>query len=346
MDTEQLQLRPYQAKAVDEVVLGTRVGRQSIMLVAPTGAGKTVMGLAAIQRLMEDHEWKVGWCAMRRHLLEQAAETNKQLFGLDIEFFSVFSSNPPQVDILVDDEAHHSAASSIAQLIEATQPRLHLGLSATPYRTDQYQLMFQQVVRSASIEQLIKEGYLAKYEHYVFDGAWTPENVAELYLNDPLSWGKSIMFFNTHHQCYSCADILRAAGVRCEVVTAETAQDHQIEMFKNGCVDVLLNVNVLTEGFDCDNLRTAFIRPAVRIMTEQMGGRALRPKPYTAKIVQNTRTQWQFSEIAKPAAKFTWDGSGWRRMPTSAIGMTAAIVAGGLARVARMRHKMFGGWNG
>src|SRR3712207_7511958 len=47
---------------------------------------------------------------------------------------SMFDKRPPQVDLLVIDEAQHDGALSMANLHSCIKPRKILGLSATPFR--------------------------------------------------------------------------------------------------------------------------------------------------------------------------------------------------------------------
>ena len=107
-----------------------------MLIESPTGSGKTVMGLLAAKVLQEQHGYRVGWVAMRRNLLAQAAEENERR-GLNVrmEPISMFEKCPPKVDLLIVDEAQHDAAISMGNLHSMIQPTLTLGLSATPDRT-------------------------------------------------------------------------------------------------------------------------------------------------------------------------------------------------------------------
>ena len=49
-----IQLRPYQADAVEGLRAGIRSGLKRQILVAPTGAGKTVIGSHLLQQALED----------------------------------------------------------------------------------------------------------------------------------------------------------------------------------------------------------------------------------------------------------------------------------------------------
>ena len=78
---------------------------QSVLIESPTGSGKIVMGLLIAKTLQDRHNLTVGW-VMRRNLLAQAAAENvRRQIGLRMELISMFDKDPPQVDLLVVDEA-------------------------------------------------------------------------------------------------------------------------------------------------------------------------------------------------------------------------------------------------
>jgi superfamily II DNA or RNA helicase len=216
---------------------------------------------------------------------------------------------------LILDEGHHSASETATSVFGRIKPKLFLATTATPFRTDRMKLCFSKVIKDAGIRQLIDSGWLSPFHHYSLENDWTPQNVAQLYQADQNRWGKSVMFFLTVAECHRCAAVLRARGVTCEVVHGGSDQEAQIQAFERGEVQVLLNVVVLTEGFDAPDLQTVFIRPGSKGPTIQMAGRVLRKHPGKsfAQIVQNSRTQWPFTKIASAEAKFVQDGQGWQR---------------------------------
>src|SRR3712207_9443819 len=91
---------------------------------------------------------------------------------------SMFDKRPPQVDLLVIDEAQHDGALSMANLHSFIKPKKILGLSATPFRGDRFKLCFEKSIRDAGIHSLIQDGYLSPYHHYTIP-QYTPASVAE-----------------------------------------------------------------------------------------------------------------------------------------------------------------------
>lgn len=317
--------RPYQRKIIKkttDMFMGRylNVQRQpeqparSVMIESPTGSGKTVMGHMVAKALQyENPGLVVGWVAMRRNLLSQAASENAGL-GInvaDIHYVSMFDKEPMELCqarrdgkkiLMVVDEAQHDAASSMAHLHNLIEPDWILGLTATPFRTDRVKLCFDKVVKDAGIHQLIQDGYLSRYCHYTIP-EWTPETVADHYCSEPERWGKSVVFFHQWDDVLRFQSIIlereveirdRLGACRSDMPLSRSLvevvkgggtksdyndRDRLLDDFRNGEVGVLVNCMVLTEGFDAPSLETAFVRDSVKGPTMQMAGRAFRMHP-------------------------------------------------------------------
>lgn len=318
--------RPYQTRIIAQAISmfagehTNRVGEleppaHSVLIESPTGSGKTIMGLAVARHLARQG-LRIGWVAMRRNLLAQAERENRRRgFDVDLEQISMFDKEPPKVDVLIVDEAQHDAAMSMANLHCLIRPRFVLGLSATPYRTDRVKLCFDKVITDAGIQRLITDGYLSPYHHYTIP-EYTPETVARFYAEDPRRWGKSLIFFHRLDQCRDCADRLAAAGHAAEIVTAHSNRLAQLEAFEQGEVNILINMAILTEGFDCPTLKTVFCRPSGKSCTIQMGGRVFRKHPDLPhkQIVQCGATKHPFLRTAMPRRQFVWTERQWRTL--------------------------------
>jgi superfamily II DNA or RNA helicase len=292
----------------------------SVMIESPTGSGKTVMGLIVARMLQRQFGYSVGWVAMRRNLLTQAEEENRRRgFDVDMKRISMFDKNPPPVDVLVVDEAQHDAAMSMANLHCTIRPKKVLGLSATPYRTDRIKLCFDKVITDAGIHQLIQDGYLSRYRHFTIP-EHTPESVAKFFTAEPERWGKTLIFFHRLEECEACRRLLATAGHEAEVVTAKSNRDRQLDDFLAGRVNVLINMAILTEGFDCPSLATVFCRPSGKSCTIQMGGRVFRKHPELPlkQIVQCRKTPHPFIKTAMADEQYVWVDGRWRTLTLNA----------------------------
>lgn len=177
------ELRDYQQALIDQARELLRAGETSILLQAPTGAGKTalcahMLGTAAARG---QQSWFV---VHRRELIRQSSRTFRAVgipHGIVASGFVGDALQPVQIcsvqtlaqrhermrrpRLIVWDECHHVAAASWAKIHEAYPDAIHIGLSATPQRLDGAGLgaWFHNMVTGPSVSWLIEGGFLARY---------------------------------------------------------------------------------------------------------------------------------------------------------------------------------------
>lgn len=305
--------RDYQQRIITKAIKLLDNDGHSVLIESPVGSGKTGMGLHIGQHYAEQG-MSVGWCAMRRNLLKQA-QGDKDKFDLDypLTTISMFQTVAPHVDVLFVDEAHHDATASMNTIHGMIKPKLIIGLSATPKRSDKVGLAFKHRIKDAGIGELIRLGYLSQYRHFTIPD-WNPLTVAAAFMREPQRWGKSLVFFRTFEECTLFANLLRQAGFKAvDIVTADTDRDDQIERLQSGELQVLVNMMVLTEGFNCPDLQSVFIRPSSALPTIQMGGRVLRKFAGIdfKNMVQCRETKHPFAKTAEPERSFKWADGAW-----------------------------------
>jgi superfamily II DNA or RNA helicase len=332
------EVRDYQVRIFKKMFKNWEDGLSSQLIVSPTGAGKTFMGLQGISDLLVLIEEKegipreevgIGWSAMRSNLLVQANEENQKMVGLkNFHTISIFDKNPTQLDkykrkIVVYDEAHHSCTQSAVDLNERICPHYAIGLSATPLRADKMHLSFQVTINDGNYHRLIQDGYLSQFDHFTMKGGWFPENIARVYLRNQEQWGKSIFFFHTESECNRLSQIYKNCGVDHELITGSTDRFAQLERFESGEIDVLINMLILTEGFNCPSLKSVFIRDSKsKSVITQMGGRVLRKFPGIPQkqIIQSENSRMPFTRIAKAHRLFFEQNDKW-----AAVGISETV---------------------
>jgi superfamily II DNA or RNA helicase len=172
-------LRPYQQQAVDETRAQLRTHRR-VLIVAPTGAGKTTIG-AEIIRLTVERGRRVWFLAHRKELIEQCS-TRLDQFGIRhgvvmgqhwrdrphelVQVASVQTLINRDFDVppslIMIDEAHRATANSYQTVITNAGNPCQIGLTATPIRGDGKGLasMFDAMVHCPPIAELIAMQYL------------------------------------------------------------------------------------------------------------------------------------------------------------------------------------------
>lgn len=139
-----------------------------------------------------------------------------------------------------------------------------------------------------------------------------------MYLKNLTKFGKSIMFFHTTEESEYAVSLLKSAGIRAASVYG-TMNEHARELiysqFESGEIQVLCNLMLLTEGVDFPDLNTVFVKPSIKGLTIQMGGRALRlaEGKNIANIVQMSGDGYSFARIAKARDSYVLKDGRWSR---------------------------------
>lgn len=186
MSKNGFQLRPYQHVLIDGARGNMAKGVKRVLIVAPTGAGKTA--LAAWMLDTSARRGKVCWFNVhRRELVRQSAKTMDKVgvpHGIISAGFREDKKQRVQIvgvqtvrgrlevvtkpDLIVWDECHHIASASWTAIFDAYPDAYHVGLTATPCRLDGRGLgdWFDVIVEGPTTRWLIENGFLCKYKLY------------------------------------------------------------------------------------------------------------------------------------------------------------------------------------
>jgi len=221
----------------------------------------------------------------------------------------------PPADLIAIDEAHHAASGSYQTLLKNYPDAYVLGLTATPERLDGKGLdsIFQDLLNVATVPELIANGFLVAPQCL----GPSPEAVASLkaalakvhtrggdYAEDELSeamdsptlvgdivthwreWGtgqKTIVFAASIAHSQHIVAQFQAAGVAAAHLdgTMSLPEREGVLSAWRGELQVVSNVQVLTEGFDFPELSCCILaRPTKSVaLYLQMVGRVLRTAP-------------------------------------------------------------------
>jgi type I site-specific restriction endonuclease len=211
--------------------------------------------------------------------------------------------------ILIRDEVHKGKEGKrFNDIVNHLQPQKVIGLSATPY--DERGVFCGgsncEYIVGTTVEKLEKEGYLVPTKYYIpkivekldFGQLKTSGNDYSLkdienlfgqevvlkYLKDFFSKfdfenRKTLIVCSTVDHAEKVANLIEGNGA---VVHSKKSDEHNqkaIEMFRNGYIDYLVSVSMLTVGFDAPIADTLInLRPTkVRRLWVQLAGRIKRP---------------------------------------------------------------------
>lgn len=291
-------LRDYQAQAVDAVVSALNQGER-VCLVAPTGAGKTVMMCAVASAL----QMQTVWVTHRDALIDQSAAalekaglstgiyTAGRRDGLDAQVIVaswqtvIARGEAPPAELLLIDEAHHVQGKKWRTILDHYQNAKLVGATATPQRGDGRPLgdIFTKLVVAAQYSELLQQGHLTPCRVFC-----PPEDISPNLARHPLEayqqkcpGTKAIGFAASIELAKEYAEAFTRAGYHSRLISQRTKPAERVETiaaFKRGQIKVLWSVQVLTEGFDCPDAETCIIARGCQHSGTflQMVGRVLR----------------------------------------------------------------------
>lgn len=190
-------LRAYQESAVRELRARIAAGRRRILVVAPTGAGKTIVFARVVADAVAIAQ-SVLVVAHRRELIQQtyekllhaglearqvgvvmATDTRRRpIAPVQVASIDTLRHRPkPPAQLVIVDEAHRELARSYRELRAYYPDAVHLGFTATPYRADNRGLgeFYEDLLLVASIRELIDQGYLVEPRVFTVPAARLPD---------------------------------------------------------------------------------------------------------------------------------------------------------------------------
>ena len=215
---------------------------------------------------------------------------------------------PPKIDFIICDEAHHATAGSYRKIFDNYPDAKILGVTATPIRTNGagFSDLFDKMVCGSSVKELIELGFLVPPKMFAkpldFDlsnikvtgGDYNEKalmnTVEEQFVYGDLvkSWRekadglKTLVFAINIHHSEKIVTMYNDQGIKADHIDGTTPSKKRkriLDNFADGKIQVLSNVGIVTEGFDCPAIEAIQLaRPTKSLsLYLQMVGRALRP---------------------------------------------------------------------
>ncbi|MFV1975807.1 MAG: DUF3427 domain-containing protein [Candidatus Scalindua sp.] len=307
------------------------------LVVMATGLGKTY--LAAFDSAQINAK-RILFVAHREEILLQAEATfqrihkgakvgkytgTKKEFEADLMFASIQTLGqdshllkfpPDYFDYLIVDEFHHAAASTYRRLLTYFQPRFLLGLTATPERTDQSDILTlcdDNLVFSSDLFDGVKKDLLCPFSYFgIFDksvdyenipwrnGRFDPESLSNklatlararhalLHWHDK-AHGRTLAFCVSKKHAQFMAEQFQKKDIKAAAVFGGSDMDRSeaLEKLEQGKLQVIFSVDLFSEGVDIPALDTVMmLRPTEsKVLFLQQLGRGLRTFPGKERLV-------------------------------------------------------------
>ena len=161
------------------------------LLISATGTGKTYASAFALR---EFNPHKALFLVHREQIAKQAIESYKKIFG-NTKTFGLLSGNSKDLntdylfstmqmmskeeiytkfdrkefEIIVVDEAHRIGANSYQKLMQYFKPKLLLGMTASPERTDGFDVYKEfdhNIACEIRLQQALEENYLCPFHYF------------------------------------------------------------------------------------------------------------------------------------------------------------------------------------
>ena len=192
-------------------------------------------------------------------------------------------------NFIVIDEAHHTLAKTYDQLWKLYPLSWKLGVTATPCRINgaPFTNHFCELISSLSVKELIEKGFLSDYTFYTENpdsdlskailSIKKKSSTGDYRINDllqnlnverhvkklVLSYStyanglKGIVYCISIEHAHNICEAYKNIGVVAEYIdskTPKTEREQIVQDFKDGKIQVLVNVDIFSEGFDCPDV--------------------------------------------------------------------------------------------
>ncbi|MCF2659135.1 DEAD/DEAH box helicase [Parabacteroides distasonis] len=215
--------------------------------------------------------------------------------------------------LVIIDEAHHALANTYQLLWKQWPKARFLGLTATPYRLNGagFTDLFDELILADSIAHFMAEGWLSPFDYYSIpldsdesraiaslrkrnvDGDYQTKEMRDVLDVRPTlerlyasqmefaPGRKGIVYAIDITHAEHIAEFYSSKGLSAKAISAATPKQERkadLDKFRIGEIQVLVNVDLFSEGFDCPDVEfIQLARPTLSLAKYlQMVGRGLR----------------------------------------------------------------------
>ncbi|MBI6874884.1 DUF3427 domain-containing protein [Clostridium aciditolerans] len=334
-----LDIHPYYyQKEILEKLKAERIlyGRHKNLIVAATGVGKTVIAAFDYKDFVKEHKKEKNrllFIAHREEILRQSRDTFRAIlkdnnFGdlyvggnipesIDHLFMSIQSFNSAKLyekttanfyDFIIVDEFHHAEAPSYGKLLDYYEPKILLGLTATPERMDGKNVLERfddRIAAEMRLSEAIDKKLLSPFQYFAVSdnvdlsklkwtrGGYDKGELQKIYTSNDLRVSGIISSLHKYvtdidevvglgfcvsveHAKYM-ADKFNSSGIPSIAVLGESNSEERNNAKRSltaGEVKFIFTVDLYNEGVDIPEVNTVlFLRPteSLTVFLQQLG---------------------------------------------------------------------------
>lgn len=313
--------------------------KHKALLISATGTGKTYLSAFAVKKA---NPKRLLFLAHREQILKQACKTFAKIIP-DIQY-GILSANhkdfhkpylfatinmlskeenliqfaPTHFDYIIIDETHRAGASSYLKILNYFQPQFLLGMTATPERTDGfdiYQLFDHNIAYEIHLNQAMQENLLCPFHYFgitditvdnqeindnsSFNDLTTDARVTHI-INQSQYYGfsgerlRGLIFCNQIEEAQILSQKFNEQGFNTIALSGKDSQEtrtnaiHKLEQKERSTgLDYIFTVDIMNEGIDIPAInQIIMLRPTKSaIIFVQQLGRGLRKYPQKDYVV-------------------------------------------------------------
>lgn len=300
------------------------------LLISATGTGKTYASAFAMQ---DQNPKRALFLVHREQIAKQALQSYRNVFG-DTKTFGLLSGNskdtdvdclfatmqtmskkevyssfaPDTFDTIIIDEAHRIGAKSYQEIMDYFNPKFWLGMSASPERTDDfdvYAAFDHNIAYEIRLQQALEENLLCPFHYFGITDFLTNGNETDFtdfnyltsnqrvdYIIEQTNYYgysgervKGLMFCSSKKEAAALSERLNLRGYRTIALSGEDSQekredaiDRLVSDTRSDYLQYILTVDIFNEGVDIPEInQVVLLRPTQSpIVFVQQLGRGLR----------------------------------------------------------------------
>ncbi|WP_282139593.1 DUF3427 domain-containing protein [Cytobacillus oceanisediminis] len=317
-----------QQAALQQIQALRNEGKKKGLIISATGTGKTYLSAFDVRRFVPK---RMLFIVHREQILNKAKEDFRKILGGLEEDFGILSGTTRQknarylfatiqsiskdehlfsfakddFDYILIDEVHKAGASSYHKVMEYFAPEFMMGMTATPERTDHFnifELFDYNIAYEIRLQEALEEDMLCPFHYFgvtdfEFDGKLiddasklsdlvTEERVKHIiekinYYGASGEKVRGLMFCSRKDEAKELSHMLNEEGFNTVVLTGEDSQEERerrVNQLEAGIIDYILTVDIFNEGIDIPSINQVVMLRQTKssIIFIQQLGRGLR----------------------------------------------------------------------